>query len=38
MEAIKDFFDAAGGYVWGVPMLTFLVGTGVFLTIRLRLL
>ena len=38
MEAIKSFFDAAGGYVWGVPMLTFLVGTGVFLTIRLKLL
>ena len=38
MEAIKSFFDAAGGYVWGVPMLTFLVGTGGFLTIRLKLL
>ena len=38
MDAIKSFFDAAGGYVWGVPMLTFLVGTGVFLTIRLKLL
>ncbi len=30
------FFQAASEYVWGVPMLILLVGTGIFLTIRLR--
>ncbi len=31
MEAIRDF-------VWGIPLLILLVGTGIFLTIRLKLL
>ena len=29
-------FQTASEYVWGIPMLILLVGTGVFLTIRLR--
>ena len=36
MEALKNFFDTVGGWVWGPYMLVFLVGTGVFLTIVLR--
>ena len=35
MEGLKTFFDALGGYVWGAPMLILLVGTGIWLTIRL---
>ena len=38
MESLKEFFNVAGGWVWGVPMLTLLVGTGVYLTLRLRFL
>ena len=36
MEALKNFFDTVGGWVWGPFMLVFLVGTGVWLTILLR--
>ena len=36
MEALKNFFDTVGGWVWGPYMLVFLVGTGVFLTVVLR--
>ena len=36
MDALKNFFDTLGGWVWGPYMLVFLVGTGVFLTIVLR--
>ncbi|MEW6662417.1 MAG: alanine/glycine:cation symporter family protein [Bacillota bacterium] len=35
MEAIMNFLDKAGSIVWGPPMLILLVGTGLFLTIRL---
>lgn len=35
MEGLKEFFDMVGGWVWGPVMLTLLVGTGVFLTVRL---
>ena len=38
METLKQFFDMVGGWVWGVPMLALLVGTGVYLTLRLRFL
>lgn len=38
MHALNGFFAALSGYVWGVPLLVLLVGTGVLLTIRLRLL
>ena len=36
MEQLNSFFAAASGFVWGVPLLVLLVGTGIFLTIRLR--
>lgn len=38
MEALQKFFDELGGYVWGVPLLTLLVGTGIYLTLRLMFL
>ena len=36
MEQLNSFFAAASGFVWGVPLLVLLVGTGIFLTVRLR--
>ncbi len=33
---MEDFFTTLSDIVWGPPMLTLLVGTGLFLTIRLR--
>jgi AGCS family alanine or glycine:cation symporter len=38
MNSVNTFFATLSGYVWGVPLLVLLVGTGVFLTLRLRLL
>lgn len=38
MTEVKAWFDAVGGWVWGPPMLVLLVGTGIWLTLRLRLL
>lgn len=35
MESLKNFFDMVGGWVWGPFMLVLLVGTGVYLTVRL---
>lgn len=36
METINNVISAISSFVWGVPMLILLVGTGLFLTIRLR--
>lgn len=36
MEALHNFFDTVGGWVWGPVMLVFLVGTGVLLTVLLK--
>ena len=36
MEALAAYVATASGWVWGAPMLILLVGTGVYLTIRLR--
>lgn len=36
MEQLNSFFAAASAFVWGVPLLVLLVGTGLFLTVRLR--
>ena len=33
-----DFFTTIDDFVWGPPLLVLLVGTGVYLTIRLGLL
>jgi AGCS family alanine or glycine:cation symporter len=35
-HSILTFFQKASEYVWGIPMLVLLVGTGVYLTFRLR--
>ena len=35
---LLEWVNTANGWVWGPPMLVLLVGTGVYLTIRLRLL
>ena len=36
MKEINDFFTALSGFIWGWPMMTMLLGTHIFLTIRLR--
>lgn len=38
MNELNSFFSILSGYVWGLPLLVLLVGTGILLTIRLRLL
>ena len=35
MTAIMDFLTILDNFVWGPPMMIVLVGTGIFLTIRL---
>ncbi len=36
MQSLDSFISSASGFVWGVPMLVLLVGTGVYLTIILK--
>jgi AGCS family alanine or glycine:cation symporter len=36
MEVIESLVSTISGFVWGVPMLTLLVGTGLYLTLRLK--
>ena len=36
MESVSSFFSSLSGWIWGAPMLVLLVGTGVFLTVRLK--
>lgn len=36
MDTINDFFSAVSGFLWGWPMIVMLLGTHLFLTIRLR--
>jgi alanine or glycine:cation symporter, AGCS family len=36
VETIDGLLSTASGWIWGAPMLVLLVGTGVFLTFRLR--
>jgi AGCS family alanine or glycine:cation symporter len=38
MNELNDYFASLSGYVWGVPLLVLLVGTGALLTFRLRCL
>lgn len=38
MEQIMKFFDKLDSMVWGAPLLILLVGTGLYLTLRLNLL
>lgn len=36
MESIEKLLDAASGFMWGWPLIVLLLGTHVYLTIRLR--
>jgi AGCS family alanine or glycine:cation symporter len=36
MDAVSEHIATISSFVWGAPMLILLVGTGVFLTVRLR--
>lgn len=36
MEILDSLISSASSFVWGVPMLVLLVGTGLYLTIRLK--
>lgn len=38
METLKSIIDSISNFVWGPVMLVFLVGTGIFLTIKLNFL
>ena len=38
MEALHNFFEWLGGYVWGLPLLILLGGTAIYLTLRLAFL
>lgn len=38
MEALTQFVSAINGIVWGPPMLVLILGTGLFLQIRLKLM
>ena len=36
MQATFDFISAVNSFVWGPPMIIFLIGTGIWLTIGTR--
>lgn len=36
MTALNDFLTQLNGYLWGIPMIVLLLGTHLYLTIRLR--
>lgn len=36
VESISNFIDTLSGYVWGWPMIALLLGTHIFLTIKLK--
>lgn len=38
LEQFENILNAIGGFVWGVPLLVLLVGTGIYLTISLKFL
>lgn len=38
MQALTEFFTTLSGWVWGPPLLVLLVGTGIYLSIRLHFL
>lgn len=38
MNELNDMLGQMSSYVWGVPLLVLLVGTGILLTVRLRLI
>lgn len=36
MEGLISFLDKVDGYIWGPPLIIFLLGTGIFLTLRYK--
>ena len=38
MEALQNFLEWLGGYVWGAPLLILLGGTAIYLSFRLLFL
>src|SRR5947199_229547 len=38
MERVEQLLEAVSGYVWGPPLLVLLVGTHLYLTVRLRVI
>ena len=36
MKSFTDFLETVDNHVWGIPLMVFILGTGIFLTIRLR--
>ena len=38
MESFIPILNAIDSFMWGPPLITLLVGTGIYLTIRLKLL
>ena len=38
MAQFEELLGTISGYVWGPPLLILLVGTGIFLTVRLGVL
>jgi len=38
MERVEHLLEVVSGYVWGPPLLVLLVGTHLYLTVRLRLI
>lgn len=38
MEELSEFLSKASAFLWGAPLLVLLVGTGIYLTIRLKLI
>ena len=38
METLTAFFTAINGFVWGPPMLVLILGTGLLLQVRLKLM
>ncbi|NLF53080.1 MAG: sodium:alanine symporter family protein, partial [Thauera phenolivorans] len=35
MQMLNDFFNTLNGIVWGIPMIVLILGTGLFLQVRL---
>ena len=38
VSVIQSVFETIDSFIWGPPLLILLVGTGIYLTIRLKLL
>lgn len=36
MDLLNKFMSTASGFIWGPPMLILLVGTGLYLSIKLK--